>query len=75
MARFGITLAAVWDPAQRLARRESPDRQCIFGELPEAHYGALGCVFVIPAAAGKNARIVAAEERLARISGAGDKAQ
>lgn len=62
MIRFGITMVPIWDPARRLSRRESSeDNSNVFGELPEAHYGALGCVFVVPVAAGKNARVIQAE--------------
>ena len=64
MVRFGITLGAVWDPAHRLASRNSSDNQDVFGELPEAHYGALGCIFIVPVEAGRAARIIQAEAHL-----------
>ena len=53
---------AVWDPAGRLTRRGNSDQAEVIGELPEAHYPGLGCIFVAPVIAGKAARLAQAEE-------------
>ena len=62
MVRFGAVMAALWDPAGRLAKRDGADPAAIVGELPTAHYPALGCIFVAPVQAGKAARMLQAEE-------------
>jgi hypothetical protein len=60
--RFGAVMNAVWDPAGRLTRRGNADQAEVIGELPEAHYPGLGCIFVAPVIAGKAARLAQAEE-------------
>ena len=60
--RFGAVMNAVWDPAGRLTRRGNSDQAEVIGELPEAHYPGLGCIFVAPVIAGKAARLAQAEE-------------
>ena len=64
MVRFGAVMAALWDPAGRLAKRSGADPAAIVGELPTAHYPALGCIFVAPVQAGKAARMLQAEETI-----------
>ena len=73
MVRFGIVMGAVWDPAGCLSRAKVAGADAVSGELPEAHYPALGCIFVAPAAAGKAARLAQAEANYAGNESAGEE--
>ncbi|MBR4125403.1 MAG: hypothetical protein IKR13_04295 [Victivallales bacterium] len=68
IVRFGATMVAIWDPAGILARHGGSDQTAVVGELPNAHYPGLGCIFVAPVMAGKAARLAQAEENIAADS-------